>query len=266
MARPSRSSIVSVYCVARGARAPDLSRAPRGLPGARTTRSLALGGDLWLVVADVPADRYAEAAVARGLRDLDWVGACAAGHERVVEHVAASRTVVPAKLFTLFEGDERAVAHMGKLAKRLARIADRVDGCAEWGLRVHVDERAARTASRARAAGAAKRTSTGTGFLLRKRAEHTGLAEILRSARTQVERTFGALSASARDAVRRPPVSHEVAARVLLDAVFLVPSRAARSFEAAVARAASTLSKNGCSVTLTGPWPPYHFVSGGRRR
>ena len=61
------------------------------------------------------------------------------------------------------------------------------------------------------------------------------------------------------------PVTREVAARVLLDAVFLVPARGARRFQSAVERAQTSLAENGCEVTLTGPWPPYHFVDGGRR-
>jgi hypothetical protein len=56
-----------------------------------------------------------------------------------------------------------------------------------------------------------------------------------------------------------------MAARVLLDAVFLVPSRRARAFQSAVKKAQTSLSKSGCEVTLNGPWPPYHFVDGARR-
>jgi hypothetical protein len=88
----------------------------------------------------------------------------------------------------------------------------------------------------------------------------------LRVARRDVGRAFSELADRARDSVRRPPVSREVAARVLLDAVFLVPTRTARDFEAAVTRASTSLSKSGCALTLTGPWPPYHFVDLRSRR
>jgi hypothetical protein len=114
------------------------------LPGAGPPRALAVSPSLWLVVADAPLNRYGEASIERGLRDLDWVGDCAAGHERVVEQVAEASTVVPMKLFTLFASDERAIAHARVLAARIARIAERIDGCREWGVRVHVDERRAR--------------------------------------------------------------------------------------------------------------------------
>jgi hypothetical protein len=48
---------------------------------------------------------------------------------------------------------------------------------------------------------------------------------------------------------------------VLLDAAFLLPARRAAAFRAAVRAAAGRLARRGIEVTLTGPWPPYHFVS-----
>jgi hypothetical protein len=265
MNKSRTGSATYVYCATRGERPPTLARPPRGLPGAGPLRALAFSRSLWLVVADAPLDRYGEAAIAGGLRDLDWVAACAAGHERVVEHISGVSTTVPMKLFTLFASDERATAHARVLAPRIARAAERIDGCSEWGVRVHVDERRARADARGAAAAKSPRGARGTSFLLRKKAEHTGVRDAVRAARQVADRAFADLAQSARESVRRPPVSREVAARVLLDAVFLVPSKASRAFRSAVKRAHTSLSKNGCEVTLTGPWPPYHFVEGGRR-
>jgi hypothetical protein len=216
------------------------------------------------VVADAPVDRYDERALEQGLRDLEWVGACASGHERMVEHVSRAATVVPLKLYTIFSTDERAVASARELAPRIQRTLRRIDGCVEWGVRVHVDVRRARAAARDVAARKLPGPARGKRFLLMKKAEHDGVHEALRTARRDADRTFADLGETARESVRRPPVTREVAARVLLDAVFLVPSLRARQFRSAVTRAQTSLSKLGCELTLTGPWPPYHFVDGGR--
>jgi hypothetical protein len=225
---------------------------------------VSLGGDLWLVLAEAPATRYGEEAIAAGLRDIDWVGACAAGHERVVEFVARRHTVVPAKLFTLFASERRALADTRRMQPRLARLAKRVGGCAEWGVRIHVDERAARAAARRRAAEQSSQSGSGKNFLLLKKAENAGVGDTMRSARREAGHAFDAISATARESIRRPAVTRELAARILLDAVFLVPTADARAFTAGVRRASSSLAKNGCVVTLTGPWPPYHFVASAR--
>jgi hypothetical protein len=48
---------------------------------------------------------------------------------------------------------------------------------------------------------------------------------------------------------------------MVLDAAFLVPRRAARRFRAAAGDAARTLAARGFALSVTGPWPPYHFVA-----
>jgi hypothetical protein len=48
---------------------------------------------------------------------------------------------------------------------------------------------------------------------------------------------------------------------LLLDAAFLVSTRRAAVFRRTLARAASGLLRDGCPVSLTGPWPPYTFAS-----
>jgi hypothetical protein len=265
--RRARTAATYVYCVVLARRAPDLAGAPGGLPGAGRPRAVALHprSSLWLIAADAPLARYGQQAIEQGLRDLEWVGACAAGHERVVEHVAASATVVPMKLFTLFAGDESALEHLRGARARIERIARRVEGCAEWGVRVHVDEQRARSSARQRAAEGLSPAARGTSFLRLKKAERDGVGEAVRAARAQVRLAFTALSGRARDAVQRPPVTREIAARVLLDAVFLVPSAGARAFRSEVKRASAELAKSGCELALTGPWPPYHFVEAAGR-
>src|SRR5262249_37324101 len=101
-ARMKKNDATYVYCVVRTPRGtkPSLARAPRGLAGAGAPRFLSADG-LFLVVASAPLSLYGSEAIDRGLKDLTWVGACAAGHEAVVERMTREGAVVPMKLFTL---------------------------------------------------------------------------------------------------------------------------------------------------------------------
>ena len=47
----------------------------------------------------------------------------------------------------------------------------------------------------------------------------------------------------------------------MLDAAFLVKRRDARRFKGTVNEAARPLGDRGLTLSLTGPWPPYHFVA-----
>ena len=176
-----------------------------------------------------------------------------------LEDAARSGPVVPMKLFTLFSSDERAVAHIVRIRKKLAGLFELVAGREEWGVRVSVDER---LAARRRAEGARPaKTVSGTGFLLGKKAEKDAVRLAIEEALSEGERIFSELAGSAVDARRRTPVQSNTAIRVVLDAAFLVPEKQARTFRKAVAAQAKSRRGDEYDVTLTGPWPPYNFVS-----
>jgi len=249
-----------LYCLVANERPPRLGRV-RGLPGADRPRSLDAGRGLWLVAADAPLNQYGAAAIERGLRTLDWVSACAVAHEAVVEECAKSGTVVPMKLFTLFASDERARAHIGRLRPKLERVLQRIQGCREWGLRVHLDPQRALAIAQRKARRAAGPVSSGRSFLLRKKTEQEAKKNLGGLARAQAGALYEQLARKARAARRRLPPAGPIGARLLLDAVFLVPEPRRDRFRAAADGAAERLEAQGYRVTLTGPWPPYHFVS-----
>jgi len=249
-----------VYCLVQRRGAPVLTRAPRGLPGTGRVRALDAGDGLWLVVGDAALARYGGAPLEARLRDLEWVASCAAAHEAVVEFAARSATTIPLKLFTLFNTDERAVEHIRRMRPAVDRVVGRVAGRQEWGVRVHLDEIKARRQRLASARRATAGASTGTRFLVLKKEQQQAVREALARGREDVEAAFESLAGVADDARRRPPDSVEGAARLVLDAAFLLtPTRLTR-FKKAARATATRLARHGYELTLSGPWPPYNFV------
>lgn len=262
------SAATYAYCVVAAASASTvekaLKKAPRGVPGAGPPRVLACGEGRFLVAADAPLDRFGEEAMERGLRDLDWVSSCAVAHEALIEHFLAADAVLPMKLFTLFRDDASALAQLARDKRAVERALGRVRGCAEWGVRVAVD--AARAAAHAeresdRAAGGA---ATGAAFLLRKKTLVEAARAVSVEGRRRVDEAHQALATAADDARTRPPADAGAQNRLLLDAAYLVPAKRARAFRAAAAKWAKQLAAAGLALTLTGPWPPYHFVGDAR--
>lgn len=242
-----------VYCVLEGDE-PDLRGAPAGLPGCGPLRALDAGGGLWLVAAAAPLPQYGDRALARGLKDLEWVSLRALAHENVVEHCLALGTVLPMKLFTLFRGDDRALQHVAAQRRRLRALARRVRGRREWGVRLGVDEpRAPRQPPPPAARGAGR----GRAYLLRKTRAQALARGRLKRAVEEAERAFAKLSRLAAAARRRPPA----AADLLLDAAFLVGDADAGRFRQAVRALQRRLARGGLRVALTGPWPAYNFVT-----
>jgi Gas vesicle synthesis protein GvpL/GvpF len=257
-----RDTATYLYCLVERKRAPALGRAPRGLDGTGPARAIDAGGGLWLVAADAPLTRYSAEAVEGRLHDLDWVAACAMAHEAVIESCARAGTALPMKLFTMFSSDERALAHITRLRPSLTRILKTVTGRQEWGVRIRLDAAQARARVRERAGTTAPDATSGTRFLLIKKQEQQAVREALEQGRSGVDAAFEALAGLADDARRRPPDAGDAGVRLVLDAAFLVaPAKVAR-FKAAARKAARGLATHGYELTLSGPWPPYNFVTG----
>jgi Gas vesicle synthesis protein GvpL/GvpF len=254
----ARETGTYVYGVVAAARRPSLTRVPAGLPGTGRLRLLDVEPRLYVVAADAPLARYGEAAIRKGLADLDWVSRAAVAHERVVEFFVDATAVLPMKLFTIFTSDARAVDFVRGERGRLSALVTRVANHQEWGVRVVLDPA---RASKAAAPKTQSASATGAAYLSRKRAQRDAVAERTQRAREIVTKLYDRLAAPARVATRRQASELPVeGGPLLLDAAFLVPRGRARSFRALAAREARALAKQGYGLTLTGPWPPYTFV------
>jgi hypothetical protein len=234
------------------------------MPAAVDFVVLPAGEGVWLIVSHVPDAAYGEAALARGLRDIDWVAPRALAHETVVEQFLTARAVLPMPLFTLFTGDDRALAYVARHRRRIEGVLSRVERQHEWGVRLTFQETAEGRPHRR----VPSRTESGTGYLARKR----DLREITRTrlaqARTFGNRAYRAIRREATDARRRADIEQLPAAgaRLLVDAAFLVPVTRTSAFRAALRREARELDASGIAVAITGPWPPYNFIGAARRR
>jgi hypothetical protein len=259
------STATYLYCLVRRDGEPSLAKAPPGLPGCTPPRTLPLDERLWLVVAGAPLPEYAGESIQERLSDLSWVSDCAMAHEAVIEYFAESEAVLPMKLFTLFSSDERALAHVRASRESLDRVLDRVAGHVEWGVRIHLDEARARAVMAEEARSGNGGQGAGASFLLRKKIEKDASRELAGRLAEEMDAAFDELAAVASEAVRRQPAaSPEAGGRLLLDAAFLVPAGRGADFEAVVERCASRLAPRACELTLTGPWPPYHFIEEAR--
>lgn len=258
------SSLTYVYCLVRSARPLVLRPTASPMPGSGPLRALRVEEGLWLVVSSVPARDYGEEAVARGLQDLDWVGARAVAHETVVERFLSAAALLPMQLFTLFTSDERAIEHVSGDRLRINRILTRVERQLEFGLRLTWNEERSNRAASAKSS-LRRPPASGASYLARKRDLRDSSRVAVRSAQVEANRLYRAVAKEASEAHRRTSLERAApGSRLLLDAAFLVPWPRAKAFRSAVRGHARDLETPGIDVSLTGPWPPYNFVTPAR--
>jgi hypothetical protein len=162
------------------------------------------------------------------------------------------------KLFTLFAGDDRALAHIARRRKPIVKIVDRLAGCVEWGVRVSLDE--TRALSAAAAGKAHEPPSSGAGYLARKKQVRDAARDLREQAAERAEVIHEALARVARETRKRAPIEMAIPSRLLLDAAYLVPAARGTAFRKQVEALRRDLASGGYGVVLSGPWPAYNFV------
>ena len=135
--------------------------------------------------------------------------------------------MVPAKLFTLFHDDRRALAHFARARARIAAALRRIEGCREWGVQLRLSiEEARRHVRQERQAPAGM---SGTQFLRARKHETDRLRGLREGARERARALYSELAGHAEFLDRVRSLSDEHSAQ-------------------------------GLRFRVTGPWPAYHFA------
>jgi hypothetical protein len=245
-------TLLYVYCAVEGTPG-DLPAAtmPHGAP----PRTLRLGDQVSLIVADVPRAVYAPEVLEPKLADLDWVSAAGAAHHAIVDALAdGGLTVLPFRLFTIFSSDAKALSILEGRRQEMAHVFERIRGRQEWVLRIGKPD-----PSRVQQETSlpAPKTS-GTNFLQAKADARRASAARATRVKEDAAAAFSALQQLAEVATSRPV---DAAGTLLLDAAFLVTPSSVETMRATLTREAQRLLQDGCTVSLTGPWPPYSFAA-----
>ncbi|MFE5870907.1 GvpL/GvpF family gas vesicle protein [Streptomyces roseifaciens] len=231
-------------------------------------------GDLVVLVGPVPAAEFDEKGLRERLEDLAWLEHVARGHQRVVDAASAGAPcVLPLRLATVYR-DEAGVRRM--LTSRHAAFGaalDRLEGRAEWGVKIHTVAEGAGGPPAApppgppsRARPRAPRAATsGRDYLRQRAAERQAREEEWRHVDEAARGIHAALATLAEETRRYPPQNPRLTGhpgRNVLNAAYLVPRERGPAFTAAVAALAGRAPRDGLRVELTGPWAPYSFVTG----
>jgi hypothetical protein len=224
---------------------------PASIPGAGAPRLLSVSDNLWAVVADAPLERFAGGELQKELEDVEAISRHALAHAAIVEFFFRRADVVPLKLFTLFSSDEAAAAHVRERRAELLRLFRSLHGLEEWGVRI--------VAGHAPAAASGVRP-TGRDYLqVKKRLNETNAPS--RAVRRAIEEALAALGRQASKTRAETFPAPAKGRPYVAGASYLVPVDGRAGWKKTVARVTAALAEQGHRLEMSGPWPPYHFVS-----
>lgn len=258
------------YCIVA-----DPNAAPLGAPGVEREREVELvaEGELVALVSAVPLSEYSDERLREHLNDIEWVERVARAHERVLDQTLEEATILPLRLCTLYRDQEGVRRMLREQQRLLLDELSELEGRREWGAKVFVDQdrlaatlaevseaqapdREAAEAGRGRSAGAAYMAALGRA---RQASDH--LQEFGDSVVQEIHAQLEAVADKARANPLQRPELHGRNEHMLLNGAYLV----SREHEQELAQMADSLrerwSASGFQLELTGPWPPYNFVS-----
>ncbi|MFE9634093.1 GvpL/GvpF family gas vesicle protein [Streptomyces sp. NPDC006463] len=195
--------------------------------------------------------------------DLAWLESTARAHHHVIQTLTDHATVLPLRMATLYQDDDRALAALREqqpaFADRLALLAHH----AEYGIKVYV--RPGAGAPDAQEAAAPASTSPGKAYLHARKAQHHAREDRYQQATLAAERIAATAARHATHVVRHPTQTGPLArgedgedGENVLNDSYLVPDDQVEAFRTAVRHASQDLP--GVRIDLTGPWAPYSFA------
>lgn len=255
MAAADGDVVTWAYGVLSGrVQAATLARLPR-LPDAAEPHAIPLTRQLAIIAAHVPRPPFETGTLEARLHDIEWVSQHASAHHAVLEALGKRGTMLPLRIFTVFDSDERAKAAIGRREQRLQLLAAKVAGRSEWVLRIHRPTTTAPMST--------PRVTSGTAFLRARADVQRTRVQQARMIEAGVTALIADLAALADDSVER---AVEPGTSALAEAAFLVERRQLAAFKRALTKASVDIRREGCRLALTGPWPVYSFVDMESRR
>jgi hypothetical protein len=210
------------------------------------------------VVSAVDLDEFGEDGLRRHMEDITWLEEVARGHDDVVRRLADHGAVAPLRLATICLDEDGVRSRLGEWHDELDAALRRVEGRAEWSVKLYVDRPDAAPGARE---PVSREPGAGAAYLRRKQTESRRRQEAGQQATDAAERLHAVAAdhavASRRLQPQDPRLTGE-AGTMLLNGAYLVPADD-DSFVAAVDGFAT--QHPDLRVVVQGPWPPYSFAS-----
>ena len=226
---------------------------------------------LAVLVSPVPMSEFGRDALTRNLNELEWLEQVARRHEGVLEDALSAATIVPLRLCTIFRDPDGVRRMLDEERPQLEAALERLAGREEWGVKLLAHPAALEGAARARSTDAdelerkLEGSTEGEGYMLRRRLERELREEAYRLGAELAEDVHARIQDWADAAVLNSPQNRDLSrheGEMLLNGAYLVASAKVGRLHEIVHQLADRHRDLGVRIELTGPWPPYNFVSG----
>jgi hypothetical protein len=222
------------------------------------------------IVSEVSLDDFGEEALRENLNRLPWLEACARAHEEVLEHALEAGAVLPARLATVYASERHVRLLLEREHDAFLTQLEALRDKREWGVKGFVDdEQLTRWLETSDKELTGLRTSEGpttegAAYLARRQYDMLVRSRVGDAKVRLAEAIHSALARHAERAQLNP--THRSAlvpedGELVVNGAYLVARAAEDAFLSAVREFDDAQRSRGVRLDLTGPWPPYNFVT-----
>ena len=216
------------------------------------------------LVETVASAVFAPAALEQRLASVEWVAELARRHEARLAAAMQSGPVIPARLCTLFSGDEAVRKLLADSEEEFLALLDRLSDAEEWGLKVYCDMAALRAATAApEAATDALPVSPGQAYVLARQRDAELSGRVTRRVEEILDQVLDEIEPLTLESSPKPLLPAAATTRperMLLNLAVLVANDRIAEFDAALDALDAELGREGVVLDRSGPWPPYSFT------
>lgn len=223
-----------------------------GVDGSAAVEALPCGGLLcW--TSRVDKKEFADD-LAGNMENLEWLAEVSVRHQHVVAAIAAKRDILPARFGTVFRTQDSMTQDVERRKLLLEGDLKRISGCEEWGLKVFIAQPEAPAAVKAK---------SGRDYLRAKAAVLH--AERHPDADGELQRLAAALNEIAAESAPGGGAVSRGQRGLEWQGSLLVKRSQRGKLQQLVARFSQDW-EGARRIELSGPWPPYSFVSRGQEK
>ena len=222
------------------------------------------------IVSKVSLQEFGQEALEANLEDIKWVEAKVLAHQRILDQVLAHHTLIPMRFCTIYQSEGRVQEMLAQHYDDFVAALARLEGKKEWGVKVYCDgktlaQRVGEISDRVKELKAEmEQRSSGAAYFLKKKVDEAIAAEVEHVSDEYAQRSHDRLSGHAEETIINPLRSREITGRneaMVLNGAYLVAEEQLTAFRAELESLEQEYGDLGFIYEMTGPWPPYNFVS-----
>ena len=241
----------------------------QGIDGEHLVECISVGG-IQALVSKVSRTVFSRDSLVQKMADPIWLEKAVRIHTAIVNAIHSDRGIVPMRFLTLCKNKEEVERFLQQNASDIECALNSVSGCSEWGVKVYCDNQKLERQVLEQdehiqlLEKQIAELKAGTSFLMKKRKARLAQEALARICNQRIDECHSHLVAFASGveqvALQKGSIADRANSMVLNNA-YLVDDRRSDDFEKMVGWLNQQFGEQGFEVSLSGPWPPYHFVN-----